>query len=219
MDRERDVKGLFKGLSKLARRAGLATAKSLVRSVAKPARPVSAKASKSAASATFATSEDHCRAAMDLLLSRLPPGFIDRAAFEATWIARRLDGTYGTRPAQRQLLALLPAEDAWPHLSPVCDLRPSSAPVAFLLTLDHWASRLERDGRIRESAALLPYLIFQTAGDPWTCPDHEAADGRVARVLPDKPVPSIVDWRWACRCTVLQVSRRQLLARGLTPPD
>jgi hypothetical protein len=165
------------------------------------------------------TPADLCRAALDLTLARLPEGFIDRAPFEDAWIERLQDGTYGTRPAQLQLLALLPAEDAWPQLSPVCDQRPSSAPVTFLLTLDHSASRLEREMRMHQVVQFAPYIVFVPVDDPATCPEHAAMDGRVARILPDKPRPEFVDWRWGCRCTTRQVNRRQLLAQGLTPPD
>lgn len=161
---------------------------------------------------------DDCRAAMDLVLAKLPPGFIDRARFEPAWSARHRDGTGGTRKVDQELKALLPPDDQWPALSPVCDLAPAPPSDLFLRTLAHEAHRIARETGMPETAALLPYLVFTAVGDTRTCPEHEAVDGRVARITA-KGVPAFVDWRWACRCTTDQVSRRIAERRGLQLPD
>lgn len=166
----------------------------------------------------FATLAQDCRAALDCLLATLPPGFIDRGPFERAWITHHRDGTIGTRGADQELSALLPSAEQWPALLPVCDLTPVPAPDLFLRTLTLEAYGRDRDRRIFESAAMLPYLGFNSVNDGQTCAEHAAADGRVARITAGV-VPSFVDWRWACRCTVRQGSRRVFERDGLRLPD
>lgn len=71
--------------------------------------------------------------------------------------------------------------------------------------------------RIQESKALLPLLVYQTAGDAQVRPEHRAWDGVCLPV--DDPWWSThyPPCDWGCRCTVLQISSRQAEARGLEP--
>lgn len=71
--------------------------------------------------------------------------------------------------------------------------------------------------RIEESKALLPLLVYTTAGDERVRPEHQAWDGVCLPVDDPWWETHYPPCDWGCRCTVLQISRRIAERRGLTP--
>ncbi len=173
-----------------------------------------ARAEASAFDARFATPTDACQAALDLVASKLPNDLIDWAAFGPAWTRVHRDGRSGITAGVEELSALLPPDDAWPTLAPVCWTAEVTPSRLFLMTLGAEAGRAARREHRAETARLMPYLLFQTVGDAQTCPEHQQLDGSLTRV----GEPSIADWRWGCRCSELQMSSRMAAARGLSTP-
>lgn len=172
----------------------------------------------SATGADFATPVTACRAALDLVLAKLPPGFIDRARFEPVWTARHRDGSDSTRKVALELKALLPPDDQWPALSPVCDLAPTPPTDLFLRSAAAWASKIARAERAAITAHAFPWRRFVATEDRRTCPEHLALHGVIRRH--DDPIWARLDadFRWGCRCTSTTINSRMAERRGFVLP-
>lgn len=69
--------------------------------------------------------------------------------------------------------------------------------------------------RIEQSKALLPFLVYTTAGDSRVRLEHRAWDGVCLPVDDPWWQTHYPPCGWGCRCTTIQVSRRIAEARGL----
>lgn len=172
----------------------------------------------SATGADFATPVEACRAALDLVLAKLPPDFIDRARFEPGWTARHRDGSDSTRKVALELKALLPLDDQWPALVPVCDLAPTPPTDLFLRTVSRQAYALGRAERMTRVGDAMPWRRFVATEDRRTCPEHLALHGVIRRIDDLFWAQVDADFRWGCRCTSTTMNARTAERRGFTLP-
>lgn len=167
----------------------------------------------------FSPSSDDCRAALAFVLTQLPSGFIDRVAFEPAWTTSLRDGTGGTRKVALKLKTLLPPDDQWPTLSPVCDLGPVPPTDLFLQTLDLEAYGISRRQRIHRTGDAFPWRRFMAVDDQRTCPEHRARDGLIRRYDDPFWVRFDAEFWWGCRCTSTVMNARTVQRRGYRLPD